>query len=371
MAAPRSIFTEFSSASHQLGRLVQAQLLKVGQRTSTRRPETLGDLRSMVDALSSLSDICIAVLDDIRTREQERELSTAVREIENVLGWTELLHDVNIETAPSDPQFLFRAHRHVGTSQPTFEPELEVPFDLEFKRIISVDGFAALLAEHLGKTKEEERTGNKVETCFLSMSPVLEWTVHATGQKWKDMEADETVGLAVFDVGRLRQTPDLTVFRIADILQFLEGRGKGELIPQDVQGWARNCDEYMSMGKVHGGGLLRWVPWTELYGSGFLSSRFLRAYTLGKYRQWKDEVYDAAGCIEAEDVCRSVVEFGKILAGSQVSILLPLVELILKPGFQFWELKANAEEEVVKARVYELVDEAMIGDISRLKISGN
>jgi hypothetical protein len=85
-----------------------------------------------------------------------------------------VLHDINIETAPSDPEFLFRAHRHVGTSQPTFELELEVPFDLEFKRTISVDGFAAHLAEHLGKTLQEKRTGDKVEACFLSMSPVLE-----------------------------------------------------------------------------------------------------------------------------------------------------------------------------------------------------
>ncbi|KAF2477137.1 uncharacterized protein BDR25DRAFT_339154 [Lindgomyces ingoldianus] len=338
MAAPRSILAESSSASQQLGRLVQAQLLKVGQRTSTRRPETLGDLRAMVDALSSLSDICITVLDDIRARGQERKLSTAVEEIENVLEWTE---------------------------------QSEVPFDLEFKRTFSVNKFAALLAKHLGKTQEEKRTGDRVETCFLSMSPVLEWTVHATGQKWKDGEADETVGLAVFDARRLRQTPDLTIFRVSNILQFLKGRGKGELIPRGIQEWAQNCDEYVLMGKVHRGGLLRWVPWTELYGSGFLSSRFLRAYTLGKYRQWRDEVYDAAGCVEAEDVCRKVVEFGKMLAGRKVSNLLPLVELILKPGFQFWELKANASEEVVKARVYELVDESMLGEFFRLKISGD
>jgi hypothetical protein len=89
MAAPRSIFTESSSASHQLGRVVQAQLLKVGQRTRTRRAETLSDLRAMVDTLSSLSDICITVLDDIRARGQESKLSTVVREIENVLEWTE------------------------------------------------------------------------------------------------------------------------------------------------------------------------------------------------------------------------------------------------------------------------------------------
>ena len=88
MAPPRSIFT-FSSVSHQLERLVQAQLLKVEQHTRTRRPETLDDLRAMVDALSSLFDICMAVLDDNRTRGQESELSTVMKEIENVFEWTE------------------------------------------------------------------------------------------------------------------------------------------------------------------------------------------------------------------------------------------------------------------------------------------
>lgn len=147
-----------------------------------------------------------------------------------------VLHHVNIETALTDPKFLFRAHRHVDTSEPTFKPELEVPFDLEFKRTFSVDEFAAFLAQNLGKIQEKKRTGNRREICFLSMSPVLEWTAHATGQKWKDREADETVGLVVFDVGRLRQTPDLTVFCVLDILQFLEDRGKGRLIPQNLQG---------------------------------------------------------------------------------------------------------------------------------------
>ena len=88
MAPPRSIFT-FSSVSHQLERLVQAQLLKVEQHTRTRRPETLDDLRAMVDVLSSLSDICMVVLDDYRTRRRESKLSTVIREIENVLEWTE------------------------------------------------------------------------------------------------------------------------------------------------------------------------------------------------------------------------------------------------------------------------------------------
>ena len=94
-----------------------------------------------------------------------------------------MLRDVSIEAAPSDLEFLFRAHRYVGTSQATFEPDLEVSFDLQFKHTISVDRFAALLAEHLGKTQEEKKIGDRVKTCFLSMSSVLEWTVHATGQK--------------------------------------------------------------------------------------------------------------------------------------------------------------------------------------------
>ena len=131
-----------------------------------------------------------------------------------------------------------------------------------------------------------------METWFLSTSPVLEWTVHATGQKSKEAKADETAGLAVFDAGRLRQTPDLAVFRVFDILHFLEGRGNEKLVPQDVQQWARNCDEYVVMGKVHRSGLLRWISWTELYGSEFLSSQFLMAYTLGIYCQWRDKEYD-------------------------------------------------------------------------------
>jgi hypothetical protein len=45
----------------------------------------------------------------------------------------------------------------VGASQPTFVPDLDVPFDLEFRRTLSIDEFAADLAEHLGKDTEGER----------------------------------------------------------------------------------------------------------------------------------------------------------------------------------------------------------------------
>jgi hypothetical protein len=281
-----------------------------------------------------------------------------------------VLHNVNIETAPSDPEYLFRAHRYVGPGQPIFEPELDAPFDLEFKRTTSVDGFVEFLAQHLKKTQEEKNTGNKVETCFLSMSPVLEWTIHATVQKWRNSVLDESVGLAVFDVKKLRQNSGLTVFRVSDILTFLASQGKEQSIPWNIQEWAQNCDEYVSMGKDYRRGPYRWVPCTELWASPMLSNRFFNAYTLGVYRQWRAEVYNDRECTKVEDVCQKVVEFGKLLAGPRDSILLSFVELLLKPGIQFWELKTDAPEEVIRARCQELVDQVTIDGIARMRISG-
>lgn len=106
----------------------------------------------------------------------------------------------------------------------------------------------------------------------------------------------------------------------------------------------------------------------ELYRLEFLSESFLKAYTLAIYRKWRDEVYDTARCIEAEDVSRKAVEFGKMLSGPRMNMLQPLVELILEPGSRFWGLKANVEERFVKERALELVDEAMIEKMSTLVI---
>lgn len=232
-----------------------------------------------------------------------------------------------------------------------------------------MDEFTEFLARHLGKTQEEKETGNKVETPFLSMSPELEWTIHATGQKWNDSGRDDTVGLAIFDVKKLRQTSGLTVFHVSDILRFLENRGKEQLIPQGIQRWARNCDEYVSMGKINGRGLHRWVPGTELWASPMLSGQFFKAYTLAVYRRWRDEAYDDKECISVEDVCQKIIKFGKLLAGPRAGNLRPFVELILKPGVQFWELKTDASKEIVEARCHELVDGVMWNEFFSMRIS--
>jgi len=90
-----------------------------------------------------------------------------------------VLEAVQNETAPHDPDFLFRGHKYVGTSQPIFAPEMNADFDLELRRNVSIDQFAELLSQHLNKTREE------TETCFMTMSPSLEWTVHKPDRNGK------------------------------------------------------------------------------------------------------------------------------------------------------------------------------------------
>lgn len=55
------------------------------------------------------------------------------------------------------------------------------------------------MARHLGKTEKEKEIGIQVETYFVSMSPILEWTIHRAGRIRKD-HPNENAGLAIFDV---------------------------------------------------------------------------------------------------------------------------------------------------------------------------
>jgi hypothetical protein len=73
--------------------------------------------------------------------------------------------------------------------------------------------------------------------------------------------------------------------------------------------------------------------------------RLLWAYTLAKYREWMDEQH-----VELENICQRIVEFGKILAGPHDDILLPLLELILTPGIQFWGFKRTHPRTSSKQR---------------------
>jgi len=237
---------------------------------------------------------------------------------------------------------------HIGASPPTFVPDLDVPFDLEFRRTLSIDDFEADLAEHLGKTQKEKEIGEKVETYFVSTSPILEWAIHTAGQMSKDTGWNEVVGLAIFDVKKLRQNFGTTIFRVSDVLSFLASEGKDTLIEQNLQKWARNCDEYVSVGQIPDDGFVRWVVWEELYAlpASIISDRFVRAYTLGIYRQWIQVQH-----VELESICQKIFEFGKVLVGPRDDLLFPLVELILRPGILFWGFETESSEDIIKAKI--------------------
>lgn len=84
-------------------------------------------------------------------------------------------------------------------------PNLDVPFDLKFRRALSIDDFAVDLADHLGKTQKEKEIGEKIKTYFVLISLILEWAIYTVGKKSKDRVQNEVVGLAIFDVKKLQQ----------------------------------------------------------------------------------------------------------------------------------------------------------------------
>jgi len=128
----------------------------------------------------------------------------------------------------------------------------------------------------------------------------------------------------------------------------LESQGKGELIDGDLQRWALNCDEYISMGKIDDDALVRWVKWEDLCSGPVtvFQYSFLKAYTLAKYLGWKEEQQ-----LEMENVCQRILNFGKVLAGPRDDLLAPLIAHILRPGIRFWGLSSQLSEDAVKSEI--------------------
>ena len=78
----RDLFRDRVPLPNEVCCLVQDQLLEAP------RTNTLNDLRTTIDTLSTLTSACESVLADISERRQETDLHTAVEEIRNVLTWT-------------------------------------------------------------------------------------------------------------------------------------------------------------------------------------------------------------------------------------------------------------------------------------------
>jgi hypothetical protein len=119
------------------------------------------------------------------------------------------------------------------------------------------------------------------------------------------------------------------------------------------------------VGKIPDDGLVRWVTWEELSSPSvtIFPDCFLRAYTLAIYRKWVEEQY-----IELEDVCNRIVKFGKALAGPQGDLLSPLIQLILKPGIQFWGFRTASAKDAIEARIRVIIDDMALEQLSRLSI---
>jgi hypothetical protein len=78
-------------SSPDVARLVQERLSRVQQQFPARSPNTLSNLRTVVDELSTISKTCAEVLNNIETREEETDVVTAFRELEAALDWAECM----------------------------------------------------------------------------------------------------------------------------------------------------------------------------------------------------------------------------------------------------------------------------------------
>ena len=84
------MFSNSLPISNELYRLVQDQL------SEAPRTNTLNDLRTTTEALSTLTSACESVLADISARGQETDLHTAVKEVRNVLTWTKCSSTISL-----------------------------------------------------------------------------------------------------------------------------------------------------------------------------------------------------------------------------------------------------------------------------------
>jgi hypothetical protein len=99
-----------------------------------------------------------------------------------------------------------------------------------------------------------------------------------TGKKSRELQGQ--VNFVIFDLQALRQTPETTVFHVRDVLRFLETSKQMHLIPKEYQQWARNCDEYIIMGRGIEKGIVQITPWSELRWMPIIDDTFCDAYTL-------------------------------------------------------------------------------------------
>ena len=237
---------------------------------------------------------------------------------------------------------LFRAHNHIGSDPlSAYDSSVElVKFDGQFRQQHSVREFLLAIDSHLGKTEKENSTGMQKKTYFTSTSSILEWALHLTRRKWQSLREDEQASLVIFDLQKLCRIPDVRVFRVS-IIHFIQTSDNSDTITSEHEEWAKNCDEYVIIGQGIEGGIVQAIPWSRLEMMPIINQQtktFTRTYTLGIYRQWKDEALARCQETNREEVCAKVIESAKLLAmpGSKDVVKVQLmIEHIIKPGIEF------------------------------------
>lgn len=223
-----------------------------------------------------------------------------------------------------------------------------------YKNGKTVDEFLIAFGRHLGKTELEKQTSRRSTPDFTSTSSRLEWTLHLTGRKSQERSEQAAAGpvsFVVFDFQAVDAAPDINVFRASDVLDYLDKSGKSDLIPQRYQQWARNCDEYILMGRGVEKAVVQVVPWSELRWIPIINDQFRKAYTLKTYEHFRDNAVDRQVETELGQVCKTVVGSAISIAGRKaddVELVQLMVELITAPGMWFWGIRTTISDADIR-----------------------
>lgn len=286
------------------------------------------------------------------------------------------MEEVKVDLVPTKRTLLFRAHRHTARDQPGAynARTLEVVFDDHYRQAKSVNDFVLSLGNHLGKTERETKIKRRLITKFTSTSSRLNWTLHLAGKKSREQHEQGEAGhvsFVIFDLQALSKTLNVTVFRVADVLNFLQTSGKSSLIPEEYQRWARNCDEYVIMGRGVEKAVVQIVPWSELRVTPIINQHFRNAYTLKQYERFRDSAVDRRIETGFEQVCDMIVESAQAIAGHKANdtvLVQLLVKLILKPGTWFWGINTSTGYKDIRDGCKAVIENELLVKMSQVSV---
>jgi hypothetical protein len=155
------------------------------------------------------------------------------------------------------------------------------------------------------------------------------------------------------------------------VLRFLEASKQTHLIPREYQKWARNCNEYVIMGRGIEKGIVQIVPWAERQWTPIINDPFWTAYTLSSYERFRNEIMDERSHTEYGQACEMVVSSARIMARQKAEdkeFVQHLVKLILKPGLWFWGIKVSGGDAEMVKGCEELLGDGLAASMSRVSL---